>query len=95
LTGPTTSFAGPQSQASEPADVAIVRRFYDEIWNNWRVEVADEIVSPVVRFRGSLGIAVSGRDAFKPYVEGFRTAFPDWHNPDGFCASFSAARPDA
>jgi hypothetical protein len=68
-----------RNQAPEPANVSIVRRFYHEIWNNWRVEVADEIVSPVVRFRGSLGTAISGRDA-KAHVEGVRTAFPDWHN---------------
>ena len=59
---------------------AVVRRFYDELWNGWRLEVADEIVSSRLRFRGSLGSIHDGRDSFKRYVEGVRAAFPDWHN---------------
>ncbi|MGC1853711.1 MAG: ester cyclase [Solirubrobacterales bacterium] len=59
---------------------ATVRRFYDELWNRWRLEVADEIVSTTLRFRGSLGTVCEGRDEFKRYIEGVRAAFPDWHN---------------
>lgn len=64
------------------ADVnqAVVRRFYDELWNEWRLEVAEQIVSPALRFRGSLGTTCSDRDEFKQYVETVRAAFPDWHN---------------
>jgi steroid delta-isomerase-like uncharacterized protein len=68
--------------ANQPAkhNRAVVRRFYDELWNAWALEVADEILAPDVLFRGSLGTAVVGIDAFKAYVEGVRAAFPDWHN---------------
>jgi steroid delta-isomerase-like uncharacterized protein len=66
--------------AGEKANETIVRRFYDELWNRWRLEVADEIVSDTLRFRGSLGTVHEGRDDFKRYVEGVRAAFPDWHN---------------
>jgi predicted ester cyclase len=59
---------------------AVVRRFYDELWNRWELDVADEIVSDALRFRGSLGTVCEGRDDFKRYVEGVRAAFPDWHN---------------
>lgn len=59
---------------------AVVRRFYDELWNRWQLEVADQIVSEALRFRGSLGTVCEGRDDFKRYVEGVRAAFPDWHN---------------
>jgi steroid delta-isomerase-like uncharacterized protein len=59
---------------------AIVARFYDELWNQWRLSVADEIVAQDIRFRGSLGSTALGRAAFKAYVERTRTAFPDWHN---------------
>jgi steroid delta-isomerase-like uncharacterized protein len=58
----------------------VIGRFYDELWNHWDIEVADEIVAPDVRFRGSLGISVVGVDAFKGYVEQVRAAFPDWEN---------------
>ena len=58
----------------------LVRRFYDELWNKWRLEVADEILAEDIDFRGSLGSVEHGRDAFKRYVERVRVAFPDWHN---------------
>jgi steroid delta-isomerase-like uncharacterized protein len=59
---------------------AVIRRFYEELWNSWDLSVADEIVAPDVRFRGSLGTSLTGIDAFKRYVERILTAFPDWHN---------------
>jgi predicted ester cyclase len=58
----------------------IVRRFYDELWNEWRLDVADEIIAPSICFRGSLGLTLTGREAFKGYVEQVRSAFSDWHN---------------
>lgn len=57
----------------------LVRRFYDELWNAWRPEVADEILAEDFRFRGTLD-ELAGRDAFKDYMATIRTAFPDWHN---------------
>ena len=58
----------------------IVRTFYEELWNRWRVELVHELLSEGVRFRGSLGSAVVGRDAFRRYLETIREGFPDWHN---------------
>lgn len=58
----------------------IIRRFYGELWNGWRLDVIDEIVSSELRFRGSFGSTHQGRDEFKRYVEDTRVAFPDWHN---------------
>ncbi len=65
---------------TQKANKAVVRRFYDELWNEWRLGVADEILSEEIRFRGSLGSTSVGREGFKRYVEGVRAAFPDWHN---------------
>ena len=59
---------------------AVVRRFYEELWNEWRLDSALEIVAVDVRFRGSLGSEVVGREPFLGYVEQVRRAFPDWHN---------------
>jgi hypothetical protein len=39
---------------SDAANESLVHRFYEELWNDWRLEVADEIVSATVAFRGSL-----------------------------------------
>jgi predicted ester cyclase len=65
---------------SRHANEAVVRQFYDELWNRWRLELADEILTPTLRFRGSRGSSLSGREAFKGYVAETRAAFPDWHN---------------
>ena len=55
----------------------MVRRFYDELWNGWDLTVADEIVAPDLRFRGSLGTSLAGIEAFKGYVEQVREAVID------------------
>jgi steroid delta-isomerase-like uncharacterized protein len=57
-----------------------VRRFYHELWNGWKLELADEIVAEDLAFRGSLGASIRGRDGLKTYVQTIRAAFPDWHN---------------
>jgi predicted ester cyclase len=59
---------------------ALIRRFYDELWNRWQLDLADEIVSEDLRFRGSLGTECEGRNEFKRYAATVREAFPDWHN---------------
>jgi predicted ester cyclase len=58
----------------------VIERFYHELWNRWNLDVADEILAEDVRFRGTLGSTLEGREAFKGYVETVRRAFPDWHN---------------
>jgi predicted ester cyclase len=59
---------------------SLVEHFYTELWNNWQIDAAEEIVTADFRFRGSLGKALSGREEFKHYVDMIRSAFPDWHN---------------
>lgn len=61
-------------------NVAVVQRFYDELWNRWQLEIVDELVAETVHFRGSLGTVCNGREELTRYVEGVRAAFPDWHN---------------
>lgn len=65
---------------SRDANEAVIRRFYEELWNEWRLDAAEEIVSSGIRFRGSLGTTVTGREGFTSYVEAVHAAFPDWHN---------------
>ena len=62
------------------ANRAVIERFYNELWNGWDFAVADEIISPDLRFRGSLGSTLEGLDSFKEYMGTVRAAFPDWHN---------------
>jgi steroid delta-isomerase-like uncharacterized protein len=65
---------------TEEQNTALILRFYEELWNAWQLDIADEILSRTLSFRGSLGTVTRGRDAFKAYVAQVRRAFPDWHN---------------
>src|SRR2546421_8068945 len=59
---------------------ALVRRYYDEMWNRWNFVVADKLISESIRFRGSLGMTANGREGFKEYMRTIQRAFPDFHN---------------
>jgi steroid delta-isomerase-like uncharacterized protein len=65
---------------SAEANKALIRRYYEELWNRWDLAVADEIIADDLTFRGSLAVTVRGRDGFKQYVALVRSAFPDFHN---------------
>src|ERR1043166_6803913 len=62
------------------AQKALVRRYYDEVWNRWDFSLADELIAESISFRGSLGVSVSGRREFKEYMRTVQRAFPDFHN---------------
>jgi steroid delta-isomerase-like uncharacterized protein len=61
-------------------NLAVIRRFYDQLWNQWRIEIAQEILSNTIHFRSSLGSIIEGREAFTRYMETVRAAFPDFHH---------------
>ncbi len=42
------------SRKREADNEAVVLRFYDELWNRWRLEVADELVGEGLHFRDRL-----------------------------------------
>lgn len=62
------------------ANETVIRRFYEELWNERQPIVAEQIIADTIRFRGSLGKTLTGREEFKRYVEMVLTAFPDWDN---------------
>ena len=59
------------------------RRLHDAI-NTGRLDVVDEVCSPDVVIHDPTipGGLVKGRDPFKLYITGYRTAFPDFHIED-------------
>jgi steroid delta-isomerase-like uncharacterized protein len=59
---------------------ALVRRYYEALWNRWDFALADELIAERLVFRGSLGVGVRGREGFKEYMRAVRAAFPDFHN---------------
>jgi predicted ester cyclase len=65
---------------STEANKAVIHRYYEELWNGWRLDLAENLIASNIRFRGSLGVEVEGREGFKQYVARVRAAFPDFHN---------------
>jgi len=59
---------------------SLVRRYYSELWNAWSLAALEELISPGIVFRGSIGSTVNGIQEFKQYVIKIRAAFPDFHN---------------
>jgi predicted ester cyclase len=57
-----------------------VRRFYEELWNQWNYGIIGDILTPDVGFHGSLGAQKSGHQGFIDYAEMVRSAFPDFTN---------------
>jgi steroid delta-isomerase-like uncharacterized protein len=60
----------------EMPNIATVRRFHQDLWGG-NLAVADEILAPDLRFRGSLGYRCVGIQGFKDYFTQSRNAFPD------------------
>ena len=59
---------------------SLIRRYYSDLWNAWSTPALEELISPEIVFRGSIGVAVRGIEEFKQYVSKIRAAFPDFHN---------------
>ena len=56
----------------------LIRRWFEEVWNNGRMEAIDEMASPDVIGHGQAQHATDiGLKEFKPFVQALRSAFPD------------------
>lgn len=60
---------------SEEQNKAVVRRFFEEVWNQGKEDVVDEIFAPTVLFNGQ---SIT-REALKRALAGRRVAFTDIH----------------
>ncbi len=58
----------------------LIERYYNDMWNRWDFGMVDELISPKVKFHGSVGVSVEGLDGFRDYMRFIRSAFPDFHN---------------
>ncbi|WP_437815359.1 ester cyclase [Sorangium sp. So ce1078] len=58
----------------------VVRRYFDEVWSQGRLEVLDELLAPgYVNHTPSTPDPPPGPGGLKPIVAAFRVAFPDLH----------------
>jgi steroid delta-isomerase-like uncharacterized protein len=66
-----------------PADYdnkALMRRWFEEVWNKGRVEAIDEMFAPdgiAHGLGGADGAPLRGPEGFKPFFHAFKGAFPD------------------
>jgi predicted ester cyclase len=71
--------AGERSNAGSH-NMAVVRRAIEEIWNQGRLEVADELFAPdYVNHEGLIPDLIDGPEAIKLSVALYRAAFPDFY----------------
>jgi steroid delta-isomerase-like uncharacterized protein len=68
----------PLGASAPPRPKDIVRRFFDEIWNQRRLERFDAYVSEDFVTSGPTGALSRGRDALRSFTEGFLDAVPDY-----------------
>ena len=67
---------------STAANRAIIHRYFEDIWNQGILAVADEIISPDIIIHDSFassGTYGTGATGFAQFVGKFRNAFPDFH----------------
>jgi steroid delta-isomerase-like uncharacterized protein len=64
------------------AVAAVVYRWFEEVWNQGRTEVIDEMMDIDCTLYGindGEGNPLQGPDGFKPFYKKFRDSFPDIH----------------
>jgi len=57
---------------------ALIHRFYDELWNAQAYQLAGEILSPNVRFKGSLDDSKVGIPGFISYAKSVHSSLSDY-----------------
>ena len=61
-------------------NVALIYRWFEEVWNKGRAEAIDEMFAAdgIAHGLGEAGIDVQGPAGFKPFFEKLRGAFPEF-----------------
>lgn len=60
-------------------DVAVIRRFVDEILNRGRFDAIADIVHADYRYEGPDGVPLHGPDQLAALIAGYRAGFSDFH----------------
>jgi steroid delta-isomerase-like uncharacterized protein len=74
------NFAAPAAAATAMADrnAEVVRRYFQEVWNEGRIVLLDALLSPdYINHTPSVANPAPGPEGLKPIVLAIRTAFPD------------------
>ena len=62
----------------EQANIAVVQRWYDEVWSQGDLSVVDEIVSEDYVKHWAAFPPWVGKDELKAQISEWRNSFPDW-----------------
>ncbi len=55
----------------------VVETWFEQVWNEGDEATIDRLMSPATKFHGLPGGPIVGPEAFKPFFQTFRQAFPD------------------
>jgi steroid delta-isomerase-like uncharacterized protein len=72
--------AGVPAAAQRQDGETLARRYFEEVWNQGKVDVLDELLAPdYINHTPSTGHPPAGPAGLKPIVLAIRRAFPDLH----------------
>jgi steroid delta-isomerase-like uncharacterized protein len=78
--GSWAGFHTAGGQGPRLGNVALIEKFYHEMWNRFDKGLIPALLTEDIRFRGSLGPSKVGHEQFGEYVDFVRAAFPDFTN---------------
>ena len=58
----------------------LVKRYYDELWNQQNREMIDVLLDDDITFRGTLNIETQGKKEFEGYMTNILTAIPNLYH---------------
>ncbi len=77
---PTMATAANDHASAVALNAEIVRRYFEEVWNQGRLEVLDDLLDPAyVNHTPSMPNSPPGPAGLKPIVAAIRLGFPDLH----------------
>ena len=56
---------------------AVMRQWFQEVWNERREQTIDELMAPDAKVHGLAGGVIEGPEGFKPFHRAFCGAFAD------------------
>ena len=65
---------------SRSRNIRLIETWYYRMWNRWDKSTFEEILTPDIAFRGSLGHVKRGYDGLSEYMDFIQAAFPDFTN---------------
>jgi steroid delta-isomerase-like uncharacterized protein len=60
------------------ANKALLRRYYEEVWNQQKLDLVDDIIDPKhIRYESGMPTEILGPEGVRKFIQTYITAFPD------------------